>query len=373
MKRQLLFVAILVSGTFLLAKQEQCSLTFTSSAPIPSTTALTFSRNDSCVVTANVNNTISVIPFNSCNCTIGTAPVTTVTFPNMTPLDVAFSPSGSCLAVYTAGSVGFPPSALTLFSFDQSTCTLNPVPTQVVPLPSPLSTLNQPQALAFSPDGKFLAFADLLGSVVYIFAFSQATCTVDPVPVQVLPINQFPLAVTFSHDGKTIAVTGGGLGAPGFVTLFHLHCGQFVQTQPNIFTQGVTPLGVAFSPKDCCLAVSNFLSTGNNISLFKVCRGTALEFLQIVPSGGNFPIGIEYSPDGNCLAVTNANGTIGLFTIKKKCCVPCIFKSVPAGPSGSTNTAADLQYSHNGCCLAVANYLSDNVSVFKARCCKKRR
>ncbi len=368
MKKQIMLACLALSFSGL-AKQGCCSLIFSSSVQVDSTTALAFSPNDACVVTANVNNTLSVLPFNRCTCSIG-APTTTVSFGSQTPLSVAFSPSGNCLAVYTAGSVGFPPSALYLYSFDQTTCTLTTTPTQIIPLASPLSTVNQPQALAFSPDGSFLAFADLLGNVVDIFAFSQSTCSVNPVPLQVIPINQFPLAITFSHDGTRLAVTGGGLGVPGFVAVYTLIAGQYIQTQPNMYTRGVTPLGVAFSPHDCCLAVSNFLSTGNNVSFFKVCKGT-LEFQLIAPSGGNFPIGIEYSPDGRCLAVTNANGSIGLFTMKKKRCVPCLFKSVPAGPSGTTNTAADLQYSHNGRCLAVANYLSDNVSVFKTSCCKK--
>lgn len=377
---------LLVFASVMQAGKGGCRLKFASSVPAPGPISLAFSNHDGCLATANLgNNTVSIFGFDKYNCQISSQPVSTIPFGAMMPLSLAFAPSGNCLAVFSGGPSNgiLPPSALSFFSFDESTCTAIPNPLQHVPIFEPLTTLNQPQAIAFSPNGRFFAYANIILSIVEIYAFDSLKCSV------VLPWLQHldfpvPFGVTFSHDSSLLAVVGGGgLGGPGAVGLFQYDAktDKYVALQTPVPTQGTTPIALAFSPTDFCLAVTNFLNAENNVSFFQVNKQAAtLQFLEIIPSGGTFPIGIDYSPNGNCLAVGNTSGTIGLFSFptQNKCCqpyetcLPCGLCTVIAGPSDCPNTVANLEYSHSGCCLGVANFFTNNVSIFSTQKKKKR-
>ena len=359
-----------------------CKLRFSSSIEAPAPTALAFSNNDECLAVANISsNSVSIYGFDKDDCHIHSEPRSTLTFGAMHPLSVAFSPVGNCLAVYAAGVInglpGAEPSSLSFFSFDESTCTAVTNPHFSLPLPYQFVTPNQPQAIAFSPDGKYFAFANLVGMSVDVFTFDPDTCSITPTPYQTLPV-LFPLAIAFSHDSRFLAATA-YLGEPGssgsFVSLFKYdsETSKFMASELPISSGGSVPLGVAFSPSDCCLAVTNYLTAENNLSLFKVHKKSGtLEFIEATSSGGTFPVGVDYSPNGNCLAVGNESGTIGLLSVHKKSCEPCKLCTFPSGPSRCPNTAAYVQYSHSGCCLAVANLFSNNVSVFAAKSKRKK-
>jgi DNA-binding beta-propeller fold protein YncE len=168
------------------------------------------------------------------------------------------------------------------------------VPARNLALHVPGSLPSGLRVIAFSPEGRLLAFG------VGPFAVGQdhPTYVWDIVTGKLTeltdPAAQGPTAVAFSPDGKLLADADGN----GRVYLWNLATGQLSATLASP-KAGANPAGVAFSPDGKLLAVG--VADGTDVwdvatsSLVKVLNG---------PGGG---AGVAFSPDGKLLAASGNN------------------------------------------------------------------
>ena len=240
---------------------------------------------------------------------------------------LAFSPDGGLLA-----------SGTSIFSVAPSGA-LNPIGDSA---PDPYAG-----SVAFSPSGVFLAAADTRGATVAggntvsMFAVGQsgALTTVSGSP---FTVGFQPTSVTFSSDGKLLAVTAGPLNAAGPDGPDELYLFSVSATGMLTLVVGspynVSASQVLFSPAGGFLAAVD-VNTG--VTMFSV---NSLGALTKVPGSpfkafGGAASSAAFGPSGSLLAVSNFSGGVTMYSVASSGALSPV-GSGPFDPTFQTNSVA---------------------------------
>jgi Tol biopolymer transport system component len=155
-------------------------------------------------------------------------------------------------------------------------------------------------ALAYSPDGAWLALGDRVGEItLWDVALRQ------PAEIVWYDAPDEVRALAFSPDGKWLA-SGGGFGA---LTVWEVETGQPRRFKLSDSADQLT--AIAFSPDGKLLAAAGSIS---QITLWDVESGQQMATLQ--ENSALPPTGLAFSLDGTVLAATN-NGIVFLWNVKE--------------------------------------------------------
>ena len=206
--------------------------------------------------------------------------------------------------------------------------------------------------LAFSPDSRLLASADLDGTIQVWNAATDQPVTL----IQATTDYRGVSGVAFSPSGRLLASADGD----GTIRLWNPATGQPVGEPLRTATAGSGVNGVAFSPNGKVLASANGDGT---IRLWNPATGQS--FGGPIQVGAGFSDGaysVAFSPNGKVLASANGDGTIRLWN-------PATGEPL-GGPLqvGTSGGATGVAFSPNGELLASINVDGTirfwNVSVF---------
>ncbi|MFA6990512.1 MAG: beta-propeller fold lactonase family protein [Candidatus Babeliales bacterium] len=190
-------------------------------------------------------------------------------------------------------------------SFDLASTTTTPIT-----FITSQSTEANAHAIAWSPDGRFVAVTSASNLQVYSFnglTFTQVGSTVSS------EINQ-GRTVTWSPDGRFIAFVNSGNNTSNVVAVY-----SFNKTStPTLFSMGNSavsgsgPYWCSWSPDGRYIAVVYYQS--NKLEIFST--GTSNLTSIGNTSTGTTPISISWSPDGKYLAVlNNGSTTLQIFNV----------------------------------------------------------
>ncbi len=180
-----------------------------------------------------------------------------------------------------------------------------------------------PVDVAFSPNGAFLATANILGDSVSVFSVDAAGA-LTPVAGSPFETGSSPGAdpdvVAFSPSGDLLAVAN---QTQDSISVFAVDgSGRVTQVPGSPFPTGAEHgdivLSAAFSPDGSMLAVANTSSFPNasasSIALFAVSAAGALAPVAGSPfhNGVAYPTALAFSPNGQLLAMTHGGPTAGV-------------------------------------------------------------
>ena len=306
--------------------------------------SVAFSPSGTLLAIANVNsNTLSVFSVGS-----GGALTEVTGSPFATgdgPDSVAFSPSGALLAVANLDD-----STVSVFSVGSGGAL-----TQVAG--SPFATGTAPESVAFSPSGALLATANASANTVSVFSVGSGGALTQ-VAGSPFATGTEPSSVAFSPSGALLATANFGANT---VSVFSVGSGgALTQVTGSPFATGAGPESVAFSPSGALLAVAN--DDANTVSVFSVGSGGALTQVAGSPfATGTAPLSVAFSPSGALLAVANDDAnTVSVFSVGSGGALTQVAGS-PFAPGGFPNSVA---FSPSSLLFAVANFLSNTVSMF---------
>ena len=281
------------------------------------------------------------------------------------PFSVAFSPNGKLLA-----TANFDDSTVSVFKVDASTGLLTPV-TQTTAANA--DTGSEPFSVAFSPSGTQLATANFADKNVSVFS-------VDPASGQLTPVTQSsaanadttsaPFWVTFSPNGKLLATANYDSST---VSLFTIDpsSGQLtpvIQSSATNADTGTGPFSVAFSPSGTLLATANY--TAGTVSLFTLdpTSGQLTPVTQTTATNadtGSEPNSVTFSPNGGLLAVADyLSDTVTVFTVDQSSGQVTPVIQSPATNADTDSGPFSIAFSPNGALLASENYDAGTLSLF---------
>jgi serine/threonine protein kinase len=276
-------------------------------------------------------------------------------------LSLAFSPSGAlaivqgdvclwdfatkdCTTDYTAGPV-FKNGGLVAFSPDGRILAVADVNAKLwnVAAKKQTATFTDPNSagvdsIAFSPNGQTLALGDGNGnSYLWDIATGKLTATF-PDPGATGSVR--PVRVAFSPDGKTLAV--GDLN--GHTHLWDIATGKLTATFNDPGSKGVN--AIAFSPNGQTLA------TGDDNGFTYLWNTTTKKMTALADAGSRGVSAIAFSPNGKTLATGDQNGFSYLWDIPSG----QLAATLDAPGSLAINTVA---FSHDGKTLATGDENGD--------------
>ena len=174
-----------------------------------------------------------------------------------TIVDAEFSPEGKYVAAVEWGEVY-------VFSVNQTTGALTNV------TGSPFATEGYDRWLAFSPSGNLLATVNNLPAVfngpsaVEVFSFNQSTGALAPVAGDPFDKQKgYAGKLAFTREGTELATTN---GSKNKVAVFQVNTVTGALSSKTSGKTGAGPYGVAFSPNGALLATAN---GSGSVSLFK--------------------------------------------------------------------------------------------------------
>ena len=286
--------------------------------------------------------------------------------PEIAPEGAAFSPSGALLALAYHASPGYPGS-VQIFSVNQATGSL----TQSIE--SPEGWGSGPVAAAFSPNGAFLAVANVdAGGPVDVYAIHADEH--EMVPVGHFGENRSFTSVAFSPDGKWLAATIGEGGA-GAVAVFEANSttGELTEVAGSPFaTGGEAATSVAFSPNGALLATADYypgsvsvFSVNDSTGALKAAAGSPFKAGGVSESGAK---SVVFSPSGKLLATANQLGgrcfnedpcvaTVSLFSVDGGTGALSEVSTVPVGSQFEFRSIKprSVAFSPDGTLLAAAD------------------
>jgi WD40 repeat protein len=169
-------------------------------------------------------------------------------------------------------------------------------------------------SIAFSPDGKLIATAERDGEPVYLRNVSDGTTS-----CLIRHALKAVYAVTYSPDGKTLALGGMGgmaLGGSGSVELWKLDGAE--DSSYSFEGHSFCVDHLAYSPDGALLA---FASDDDTIKLWDVAKRQCVRTLV----GHNDDVySISFSPDGNFLASADSHFTFELWSLADGNCIEAI-------------------------------------------------
>lgn len=246
-------------------------------------------------------------------------------------LALAFSPSGSCLAVANSTAIVDP---LSLYSINPD-CTVGEL-TDTIAVPT--SIANSAQAIAFSQG--CLAVASAGTNEVYLYPINAACEQAGGPNTITLPPGSFNAnSVAFSPDGNCLAVTVGS--AVPFVALYTIvDCTATLSD--TISLGGLAATGpIAFSPDGSCLAV---VAGGTTVNLYPIVDCIAPDDPIDTITVANAITSLSFS--SSCLAIANGN-LIDIYAISG-----CTAGASPAQTITAIGTVRSIAFAPDGTCLA---------------------
>jgi WD40 repeat protein len=197
-------------------------------------------------------------------------------------------------------------------------------------------------SVAFSPDGKQLAAADLAGTVRL---WDVASVSGPPLLLGNLSGHRAPiLHIAFSHDGATLA----SAGEDGTIVLWDTR-GVFVDGLANASD------ALAFSPNGKTLAVSTIVSRHYVIALYGM---PAKKLAGVLPVNG--VAALAFSPDGKTLAVASANmpgDPVELWNVATR-------QMTGQFTTGFTSRINSIAFSPDGTLLAASGFKDTTMQVW---------
>lgn len=223
---------------------------------------------------------------------------------------------------------------------------------------SPFAAGSQPDALAFSPNGKLLATADSGGNAVELFSVSSSGA-LTPVTGTPTPTGSAPASVAFSPDGRLLAVAN-RLGNTISIFSVATSTGALTPVAGSPFRTGSRPASIAFSPNGTLLASAD--SGGKKVSVFRVSSSGALRRAHGSPfESGPGPASLAFSPTGKVLVVANQGSrTISVFAVRRSGALT----RAAGSPFLTAKNPSSVSFSQGGSLLAAANSGRRSVSVF---------
>lgn len=237
------------------------------------------------------------------------------------------------------------------------------------PVPgSPFATGENPESIAFNPNGGLLATADYQIGKVSVFSVA-ANGTLTEVPGSPFTSGSNPKTVAFSPNGKWLAAANEPKSSPGSVTIWSVGANGTLTSPTTVSVSSNVGAGadrLAFSPNSSLLAVTDpwdgITPVVNQITVFSVSASGALTQAMSSPyTVTAAPDAVSFSPNGFFLAVANyANGSISIYNV--------FFDNTIGQVSGSPfavgTTASSVTFSPNGTLLATGDVGNNTVGEF---------
>jgi 6-phosphogluconolactonase len=233
---------------------------------------------------------------------------------------------------------------------------------------------DKPYSVSYSPDGKSLAVANSGSGNVHVFRVNH-NGTLTPFEQSPFEVGGEPIALAYSPDGYYLAIANRFTKIS--VVRIDSHYGQLFpvkgyRLEDSSFSTGklIKPYWLAYSPNGKYLATTNIDTVANpplaSVSVFKVEDGGKLTQMEGSPfctgERTNGPCSIAFSPNGLHLATANyLSHTVSMFRISNG-----ILTRVAGSPfsTGKRSGVRALAFSPNGLYLATADHTISRVSVF---------
>jgi 6-phosphogluconolactonase (cycloisomerase 2 family) len=237
---------------------------------------------------------------------------------------------------------------------------------RLLPLsPEALTSSRAFTTLASDPSGKYLyAAVDdgiNVGEIRQFVVGSDGTITPNSVPE--VSADVFPVAMTFTSNGRLAIVTNGlslssyNVGTTGSLTL--------INTLP---TGGNSNLSMAVDPSGRFLYVAD-ATYNSTISQYAISPSGTLTFTSAIAAGHTSPAPIAISPRGFLYSADGETGTVTEYSINASDGSLAKVNSIPSGsggPSGANNASwpCSIAFSPTGANVYVSNCLDSTVSQF---------
>jgi 6-phosphogluconolactonase len=243
--------------------------------------------------------------------------------------------------------------------FGASVATAAPAPVFTEVSGSPFVTGNDPEAVAFSPDGGLLVSANS-GADNNLSVFSVSSSgALSEVPGSPVPTGNEPVAVAFSPNGELLAAANEG---DDTVSMFAVSpTGTLAQIGSPVAT-GSDPIAVAFNPGGGLLAIGN--DNDDTVSMFAVSPTGGLTEIVDSPfaTGSDDPVSVAFSSDGGLLATANDNdNTVSMFAVSA---TGQLTEVLPGSPFATGNDPVTVAFSPSGGLLTTANPADSTMSMF---------
>ena len=321
--------------------------------PNTNLTAVAFSQQGCLAVANNTNNNLVQL--------YSVDPVTCIPTPTISisasidnPQALAFSPTGSCLAVANSGS-----GTVTLYSINSScadgTLIGDPISLGVT------GVSTNPQSIAFSSQGCLAIVRDGSNEVLLYSVDTGCEATLQDT-ITLVDATLETRTVAFSSDGNCLAIrAAGGLGEDDFVFLYTINnCTAEAMPTGTINLGDIVSSSIAFS-LDNCLAVA----VGNAVNLYSISNCTV--------SGASDPIDVGSLVEflsfsaRNCLAVVSQN-LIDIYAIDNCTAEDSPLQTITIG-GGQPTVMNAVAFSTDGSCLAsvaLVDEANGDLSVFQS-------
>jgi len=327
--------------------------------------SVAFSPGGGLLATSNVeDDTISMFSVN--DVTGALTPVGTPEAAGAFPWGVAFSPDGGLLADANS-TYGCAPTC-----YNGSVSTFQVGATGALTPASTVDAGMQPQSVTFTPNGLFLATANVYSNSVSVFGVDDTTGALTPVtqsPATNADTGKYPFDAAFSPGGGLLAVANDGSNT---VSMFAVNemtgaLTPVTQSPATNADTGMTPWSVAFSPNGGLLAVAN--SASSAVSIFQVndATGALTPVTQSPASNADTgdSQGVAFGAGGALLATADTvSGIVSLFQVND---ATGALTPDPQSPASNADTGAfpySLAFSPNGGLIATANFDANTVSMF---------
>jgi WD40 repeat protein len=223
------------------------------------------------------------------------------------PHDLSFSPDGCYLAV--ANRYG---NSVTIYKKDTSDFLFGPLPAAIIR--GATSQLIGPNAVKYAPKEQILAVANVYGNTITLYRYQDDSYEQSPYQAiqNSLDILNKPDGLAFSSDGELLAVTCQANHSIVFYQQI-LNSEGLYSSEPVEILKGkkedcCLTHSLCFHPSNDYLAVSN--SSGKKtLNIFKRVSDTFPRYaafpeqsLEVRSEGGGVK-GVAFSPDGGCLGL----------------------------------------------------------------------
>jgi WD40 repeat protein len=257
---------------------------------------------------------------------------------------ISYSPNGKFVVAANRQTSTTETGTLTMFDVS-NTGVLSPIG-------DPVATAGSPSAVAFDPDGEYVAVVDAETTLPDGHTLCSSSClsmysvgsdgSLTAVPGSTVGTDQIS-SIAFSPNGNELVA-----GTVDSVVAFSVSSnGDLSQPKSvSLPSGGYEAYDVAFSPDGKLVAASvdnpgNQEPDDNTVELFSASGGD-LGYLSSAPSGIT-PLGLAFSPSGDLLAVANRDSSnVSLFTVGAAGLVPVSGSPFtdPEDPDGDPTTVA---------------------------------
>jgi YVTN family beta-propeller protein len=222
----------------------------------------------------------------------------------VTPIDVATGSAGTPIkGLNNPGAIAITPDGKTAYVANYDGKTVTPIDLATGSAGTPIQVGSDPEAIAITPDGK---------TAYVVLSPDNGNGTVTPIDLATgsagtaIQVGQGPDAIAITPDGKTAYVVNNGSGTVTPIDLATGSAGTAIQV-------GNQPDAVAFTPDGTTAYVVNSESNSNNgtVTPIDVATGIAGTPIQV----GQGPDAIAITPDGKTAYVANYDGTTGVTPI----------------------------------------------------------